>query len=79
MKLWLVKRTDDTEQQWDIPIAFVVRAENEPRARQIASSNPDPTGYEQPESRFLDATFATCTELTADGEPGVILEDFKRG
>lgn len=75
MKLWLLKRTDEVG--WDQGRAFVVRAETEAEARQLASN--EAGDYREPTDKWADPSFSTCTELTSDGAPEIILEDFKAG
>lgn len=82
MKLWLLQPRnlpkDEAKNPWepwyDKTLGFVVRAETEQDARQIADENgmEENRGGKHP---WLDAALSTCEELTADGEPGMILED----
>lgn len=90
MKLWLlrpVKGLPDNDNPWkpwyDKTFGFVVRAETEEAARNLA----DMEAGEENQGEFLgnkiadtknpwiDAKYSTCIELTADGEPKVIIED----
>lgn len=93
MKLWLLSRTDEElpydDNPWipwyDKANGFVVRAETEPDARQLANAEGE---NEKGPTRFifddryggdpwLDPKYSTCVELTADGESCVILRDFE--
>lgn len=76
MKLWILRPVDDEASPWtpwyDRAFGFIVRAETEAVARQIASFK---AGNEKP-AAWLDESLSSCEELTADGEPGLILRDF---
>jgi hypothetical protein len=74
MKLWLLKRFTETP-VYDVNNGFVIRAETENAARDIASQQ---RGDEGPET-WTDIGLSTCEELTADGEIGVVLRDFNAG
>jgi len=69
MKLYLLILPQDLR-DFDCAIGFVVRAANEREARKLAA---DRHGDEGDEAWKLQAT---CTELTVEGPPGVILRDF---
>ncbi len=73
-KLWLLQGKFDYDCAW----GFVVRSETESEARQIAQ---DGGGDEVRSGKtpWIDPSITTCIELTADGEPGVVLEDFHAG
>lgn len=82
MKLWLLTpRTDLANQdnpwrsQYDKTFGHVVRAESEQDARRFAAIA---AGDEGPAPWTTDR-FSTCTELTADGEAGIVLVDFRAG
>jgi hypothetical protein len=62
MKLWLVKHKDAEQGGYGL-MGVVVRAETEEQARRLAHET------------WTDTTVATCTELHAEGEPGIILCD----
>ena len=68
MKLWLLKRNDAS---WDESHGYVVRAVDEEAARRLASD--ECTDYDDGIREFLDSLFSTCTEVTQDGPPEVIL------
>jgi hypothetical protein len=67
---------------YDCCFGFVVRAETEQEAREFAEKE---AGDESDKSRstrtplrkvWLDAALTTCTELTTDGEVGIVIRDF---
>lgn len=87
MKLWLLQPRDDVledDNPWhplyDKVFGFVVRAQSERRAHAFATEQArNEVDEALPEARkdaWLNAAFSTCVELTAEGEPGVILRDF---
>lgn len=82
MKLWLLEPLEDTERNYHQPgspwdpwydkaFGFVVRAESEADARALANEEHGDEG-----DAWLDPALSKCVELTADGEPGVVLRDF---
>lgn len=82
MKLWLLKPCEGLpsnynpwEPWYDKAFGFVVRADTEATARQIADNNSGDEGtpYVSP---WLDANYSTCVELLPDGEAGLILQDY---
>ena len=91
MKLWLlmpIQGLSDGDNPWDPWFdkahGFVVRAETESEARQLAH---EPAGDENrgeflqqktanTQQPWLDSRYSTCTERRPDGEPGVVLCDF---
>lgn len=75
MKLWLLCRHED-EPTWDVADGFVVRAETEEQARAIAAKR---AGDEGSQVWLRYSAGSTCEELTADGEPGIILRDYNAG
>ncbi len=86
MKLWLLRPTppvkdDDPWQTWrDTCYGFVIRAETEDKARYIAQcSGGAEVNPSMPSVPWGLAKYATCEELTGDGEAGVILKDFLAG
>ena len=90
MKLYLlrpVKKLEHNNNPWhpwfDKAFGFVVRAETEAQARELANKDGgDETGgvnhsvYRTGGDPWLDEEFSTCIELTPDGELGVIIKDF---
>ncbi|MCP5004957.1 MAG: hypothetical protein GY941_13635 [Planctomycetes bacterium] len=87
MKLWILQAKDEELQNNDNPwvpwydraFGHVVRAETEEDARKIAHEN---AGFEN-QREFMqpwkDQKYSTCVELSADGEHGLILTDFRAG
>ena len=77
MKLWLLRPIKGVTGPWDPwydkSFGFVCRALSEQEARQYAA---DDSGDEGAEA-WLDSTLSTCEELSADGELGVVMQDFK--
>jgi hypothetical protein len=77
MKLWLLER--DMFQAamviYDANNGFVIRAETEQHAREIASEQPGDEGR----ATWLDPRRSKCRELTADGPQEVVLRDFNAG
>ena len=89
MKLWLLRpvRSEREDTAWDPwydkAFGFVVRAETEEQARQMANGNGgDECGpvksyvYRTGGDPWLDPKQSTCEELTADGEAEIIIRDF---
>lgn len=92
MKLWLLKPREDLspknnlwEPWYDKAFGFVVRAESEDQARQLANKNAGDEKFEQLEgygaspgspNAWLDAKYSTCEELSADGKAEVIIRDY---
>jgi hypothetical protein len=88
MKLYLLKRTGKGPGgEYDVADGFIVRAEDEQTAREIAAAPIGPIlggetefpirawGDEGPET-WLNPKFSTCEEIIPDGEPGIIIRDF---
>ncbi|KKK81891.1 hypothetical protein LCGC14_2808870 [marine sediment metagenome] len=89
MKLWLLgplhTEGDDPWDPWyDKAFGFVIRAETEQRAREIANEN---SGDENrgkflgqktanTKSPWLDPKYSTCEELLQDGPELLVLRDF---
>jgi len=90
MKLWLLRpvdnltREDNPWEPWyDKAFGFVVRAETEEDAREMANKcGGDETGkaqrvvYRTGGDPWLYPKYSTCIELTAEGESDVIITDF---
>ncbi len=79
MKLWILEpRLMEEEQKnpwspwYDKAFGFVVRAESEEKARELAA---DDKGSEEVEA-WLDSNLSSCLQLISDGEEKVILRDF---
>lgn len=91
MKLWLLRPADGLDKNdnpwepwYDKAFGFVVRAETEEEARKLAH---DDAGDENrgeflgrktadTNSPWLEAKYSTCTELSGDGDAGVVMQDF---
>ena len=87
MKLWTLKPRDDNQEAWkpwyDKAFGFVIRAESEERAREIANANGgDETGeisnkiYRRGGNPWLDTKQSICVELLAEGFEEIIIKDF---
>lgn len=72
--------------QWDRAFGFVVRAETESEARAIAQANAGDEASERhiawlglsaATRAWTSAEHSTCVELVPDGQPGVVIRDFK--
>lgn len=81
MRLWLLERRDDRPAepdpwapQWDTATGVVVRAETEAQARSLADSCRTDENMRGIRPWLLDQ-YTSCTELTADGEPEILLID----
>lgn len=76
MKLWLIRPSDPTSGAWDPrydkAFGFVVRAETEEQARKFAAA----AAGDETEDAWLSTMLSTCEELTADGDPGIVIHDF---
>ena len=82
MKLWLIKaredlpkRTNPWEPWYDKAFGFVIAAETEEIARQLAADN---AGDEHGQS-WLSEIYSTCVELTSNRPSGLVLKDFSSG
>ena len=80
MKLFLLRPIEGLENNpwkpwYDKAFGFVVRAETEERAREIANES---SGDEKEKhiNPWLDSTLSTCYELLPDGEEDLIIVDF---
>lgn len=87
MKLWVLYAIPPFAEQYDCNRGFVVRAESEFAARLWAAQT---GGDEQPRvdsgeavkrpfNGWLDRKNASCEELLAEGDAGMILQDFNAG
>ena len=92
MKLWLLRAKEDLPEDdnpwipdWDKTFGFVIRAVTEEEARGLANvlgGEENPEGMYQIGSHnkvgpWLDPRYSTCTELTAEGPPGFIIQDHR--
>ncbi len=91
MKLWLLRPREDLpaydnpwEPWYDKTFGFVVRAASEDDARELADSHGGAEVdryWSEDENRAMskplwrESRYATCVELTPDGEPGIVIED----
>ena len=83
MKLWLIRPVENLAQDnnnpwepwYDKAFGFVVRADTESEARNMAH---DQSGDESARTRapWLDAVYSTCAELLPEGPAGVVMQDF---
>lgn len=91
MELWLLRPAknlhynDNPWEPWyNKSFGFVVRAENEQEAREMANSE---AGNENrgkflgrkiagTKTPWLDSRYSTCIKLTKKGKKGIIIEDF---
>lgn len=69
--------------EWDKTFGYVIRAENEAKARKMANrlskyefDKKDYKGYEHP---FLYEKYTTCEELLPEGKAELIINDFRAG
>lgn len=92
MKLWIIKARTDLEyandpwKPWyDKAFGFVIRAETEEAARQLAQGNSgdeargELSSEEKPYSPatpWLNPEQSSCFELTSDGKEEMLLRDF---
>lgn len=86
MKLWLLRPLpDDLEDtpwdgRYDMVHGFVIRAETEARAREIATAN---GGDEIRDVKFgteaWSAKWSSCVPLADAGDEGIVLTDFLSG
>jgi hypothetical protein len=75
MKLWHVTARDkrpEWEPWYDKAFAFVVRAETEAEARELAAN----CAGEEGSNPWLNSDASLCEILTPKGERGVIIKDF---
>ncbi len=88
MKIWLLRPVKDLpkgdnpwERWYEKSFGFVVRAMNEEDARELAHKNAgnenDPEfGATVLKSPWKNPKYSTCVELLADGEAGVVMNDY---
>lgn len=72
MNLYILYRDD---WDWDCASGFVIRAECEEEAREIAAANSGDEGA----SVWTDWRLSKCEILQPDGEAGIIMRDFCEG
>jgi len=79
-KLWLLTPIDcGRNTAWDTYanrcFGFVIRAGSETEARSIATENGRAERYNPQGSPWETPLLTTCTELTGDGEIGIVLQE----
>ena len=83
MRLWILRANETNqvgnpwEPWYDKCFAFVVRAESETAARQIADKNADDENSNKYPHPWLDSTYSACDPLTEEGEEGVVIRDYR--
>jgi hypothetical protein len=77
MKLWLIKRTDETD--YDETHAILVRAADEDAARAMALAEDTTFRTSRPIYYGFRADNITISEVTPEGEPGLIISDVLNG
>lgn len=75
MKLFLLKRVDMTYGYYDQFYGFVIRAENEEKARELASKESADEGL----LFWKDRSLTICEELLPDGPEDILIRDFHAG
>jgi len=70
MKLWVLGLK---HYRYDYLLNVVVRAETEAAARELVASSDD--AGDEPSEWWISPAHSTCSELHADGVPGVIVAD----
>ena len=87
MKLWLLRPKDGSphwDKWYDKAFGFVVRAETEQRARELAADEAGAEDWSESSSRddehqhnpWLISGCSTCEELSAGGSEEVVVRDF---
>lgn len=75
MKIWLLKKTERAQDEYEyLYQGFVIRAPTEESARRIAA---EAATHDFHQGAWLNPEWATCEEVTAEGEVGVILDDYR--
>ena len=74
MKLWILDRKPN-HLSWDVVNTYLVRAESEDRAREIANER----NFGDQGPIWHDPEQALCHELVAPGEEGILMMDFNAG
>ncbi len=80
MKLWILRpfasRLDDPwDPCYDKAFGFVVRAETEAEARELADTQ---AGDENDDGQpWKDAKYSACDELLAEGDAEIVMRDFR--
>ena len=63
----------------DTAVGFIVRAATEEEARLFADARAGDEKRYGNKIAWLDDSLSACTELLADGNPGIIMRDFLHG
>ncbi len=89
MKLWLLRPVIESglwDPWYDKAFGFVVRAKTEKQARKMAEKQSgDESRHHYTADKavvpmkqaWIDPSYSTCVELTADGDSGVVICDFR--
>lgn len=80
MKLWLLRPINESThwRPWfDKAFGFVIRAETEAEARKIAQGAGGDETRNYKSEAWVDPKFSTCTELTAEGAAGEVIQDYR--
>ena len=82
MKLWILEpkkglsgNSNPWEPWYDKAFGFIVRAETEQEAREIAEENAGDESWSGRKT-WMKPELSTCIELSEDGEKGLVLRDF---
>lgn len=67
------ERVDPWLWTYDLTYGFVIRAETEEQAREMAENEADMKGV------WLNPEHVSCTELLPEGEPEIVMHDFLAG
>ncbi len=82
MKLWILRPVDQSllDRFYDVNRGFVVRAPDEENARLLAEfAVAEEKGFDKGLGVWTDPSITTCVELTGEGAPGVVMQDFNAG
>ena len=81
MKLWLLDslhvKGSPTWSRYDVCDGFMVRAETEQQAREIAKEAT--AGESWDENPWLNPALTSCEQVFIDGEPGIVMSSFRAG
>ena len=80
MKLWLLrpitkKKGGPWDPWYDKSFGFVVRAETEEKAREIADENAGDENHDE-KHPWLNSYYSVCEELLKKGKEEIIMKDF---
>ena len=86
MKLWLLTAKENLAgdndpwiSRYDCYYGFVIRAETETEARQIADNGGADEKRFGIQDTWLNPAYSNCVEVTAAVEAGIVLRDFNAG